>query len=193
VGAVSQRLSGETVCGEAWKCWQSAQVFKLIVADGLGHGPLAEEAASAAVQVFDLHPDAEPASLLELANRALSGTRGAAIAVALIDLQAGRMKYSGIGNIAGQLLTHDGHQGLVSNNGIVGVNQRKKQQFDYTCPESGLLIMHSDGIRSRWTLNDYPGLSMRHPAVISGVLSRECRRGRDDVTVVVVRFGSARI
>ena len=45
--------SGETACGDAWQCSQSGHVFKLMVADGLGHGPLAEMAASAAVQVFE--------------------------------------------------------------------------------------------------------------------------------------------
>lgn len=193
VGAVSKPLAGETACGDAWKCSRSGSVFKLMVADGLGHGPLAEIAASAAVQVFDSRPDVEPASFLELANRALSGTRGAAIACANLDLQTGQLKYGGIGNISGILVSDGGNQGLVSNNGIVGTQHPKRQQFAYTCPDNGLLIMHSDGIRTRWTLDDYPGLSMRHPAVIAGVLSRDYRRERDDATIVVVRFGSARI
>src|SRR3712207_8978530 len=56
-------------------------------------------------------------------------------------------------------------RGLFSHNGIVGVQIRKLQQFDYECPEHGLLVMHSDGLQGRWSLESYPGLSQRHPAV----------------------------
>jgi hypothetical protein len=38
---------------------------------------------------------------------------------------------------------------------------------------------------SRWSLEDYPGLAARDPAVIAGVLYRDFSRRRDDVTVVV--------
>jgi hypothetical protein len=47
--------------------------------------------------------------------------------------------------------------------------------------------MHSDGLQSRWNFEPYPGLVMRHPAIIAGVLYRDFARGRDDLTVAVVR------
>ncbi|MCX2689329.1 ATP-binding protein, partial [Pseudomonas sp. DCB_AW] len=39
---------------------------------------------------------------------------------------------------------------------------------------------------SRWNLQAYPGLVLRHPAVIAAVLHRDFCRGRDDVTVLVL-------
>ena len=53
VGAVSIPMPGETVCGDAWNSSQSQHELRLMIADGLGHGPLAEEAANAADRVFD--------------------------------------------------------------------------------------------------------------------------------------------
>jgi len=53
------------------------------------------------------------------------------------------------------------------------------------------LIMYSDGLQSRWNLQDYPGLVHRHPAVIASVLHRDFCRGRDDVTVLVVALEAA--
>ena len=50
----------------------------------------------------------------------------------------------------------------------------------------GMLVMHSDGISSRWRLDTYPGLAQRHPAIVAGVLWRDFGRGRDDATIVVV-------
>ena len=45
--------------------------------------------------------------------------------------------------------------------------------------------MHSDGLATQWQLDRYPGLAARHPSVIAGVLYRDFRRERDDVTVLV--------
>ena len=50
-----------------------------------------------------------------------------------------------------------------------------------------MLIMHSDGLQSRWDLSAYSGLLSRHPAVIGGALLRDFRRQRDDASVVVVK------
>jgi hypothetical protein len=47
--------------------------------------------------------------------------------------------------------------------------------------------MHSDGLGSRFDLADYPGLRARDPSLIAGVLYRDHARGRDDVTVAVLR------
>ena len=40
-------------------------------------------------------------------------------------------------------------------------------------PERGVLVMHSDGLTSRWSLDAYQGLLSRHPALIAGVLYRD--------------------
>lgn len=48
-----------------------------------------------------------------------------------------------------------------------------------------LRALHSDGMSARWSISSYPGLFVRHAAVIAGVLYRDHARARDDVTVVV--------
>ena len=103
------------------------------------------------------------------------------------------MKFVGVGNIAAHLRSRAAAagRGLVSHNGIVGGTVRKIQEFEYECPVDGLLVLHSDGLQSRWDLERYAGLLARHPAVIAGVLYRDYTRGRDDVTVAVVRLSLA--
>jgi len=54
-------------------------------------------------------------------------------------------------------------------------------------PAGALLIMHSDGLGTHWDLATYPGLAARHPGLIAAVLYRDYDRGRDDVSVVVIR------
>jgi hypothetical protein len=59
--------------------------------------------------------------------------------------------------------------------------------FDVPYPPDALVVLHSDGLASRWDLARYPGLAMRHPALVAAVLYRDFSRGRDDVTVFVAR------
>jgi hypothetical protein len=47
--------------------------------------------------------------------------------------------------------------------------------------------MHSDGLSAHWSLDSYPGLRARHPALIAATLYRDLARERDDVTVLVAR------
>jgi hypothetical protein len=51
--------------------------------------------------------------------------------------------------------------------------------------------MHSDGLATQWQLSSYPGLVNKHPALIAGILYRDFRRERDDVTVLVARRRAA--
>ncbi len=160
-----------------------------MIADGLGHGPAAAEAAAAAAAAFEENGFASLVDLFELADRRMRKTRGAAIAVAQITSRPRVVKYAGVGNIAGSLRSRNSTtgRGLVSHNGTVGAEMRKVQQFDVSCPEEAVLVMHSDGLQGRWSLDSYPGLIHRHPAVIASILWRDFTRGRDDVTVCVIR------
>ena len=47
--------------------------------------------------------------------------------------------------------------------------------------------MHSDGLHTRWDLEQYPGLAQCHPSLNAAALYRDFARGRDDITVVVLR------
>ena len=60
-------------------------------------------------------------------------------------------------------------------------------EFTYPWTEASVLVLHSDGLQSQWSLDQEPGLAARHPALIAGVLFRDHRRGRADVTVVAAR------
>jgi anti-sigma regulatory factor (Ser/Thr protein kinase) len=188
-GSVSIAKPPELVCGDTWRVIARGSELAVLVADGLGHGPLAATAARKAADVFEEHALAEPRVVIERAHAAMSGTRGAAVAVARVN--GLRLDYAGVGNIAGTVASPERSAGLVSQNGTVGVQVRKVQQMEYSLPQRGVLIMHSDGLSQRWSLDAYPGLLTRHPAVIAGVLSRDFGRGHDDATVVVVRRDAA--
>jgi hypothetical protein len=165
---------------------QQAERCLLLVADGLGHGLGAAEAARAVVQTCRQHHTRTPEALLAAAHTAAQGTRGAAVGVAEIDTVTQAVRFAGVGNIAGMVWTATGSHGLASHNGIVGHEMRRRQMFTYPWGPGAVVVLHSDGLQTRWRLEAYPGLARRHPSLIAGVLYRDFTRGRDDVTVLVV-------
>jgi anti-sigma regulatory factor (Ser/Thr protein kinase) len=192
-GVVSRPAPHERLCGDGWRLAERNGELTLMMVDGLGHGPEAAEAAEEAADVFDCDPFAPLPLMLQNAGIRMQGTRGGAMAAARIDGATRSLKFVGVGNIAAHLRSRAAAagRGLVSHNGIVGGTVRKIQEFEYECPLDGLLVVHSDGLQSRWDLERYEGLLARHPAVIAGVLYRDFTRGRDDVTVAVVRLSLA--
>jgi anti-sigma regulatory factor (Ser/Thr protein kinase) len=188
VGAVSAPHRDETACGDAWVARVAVAVARLLVVDGLGHGPHAAEAAETAVKAFEATPALEPGPMLAAIHEALRSTRGAAVAVAALDVEGRTVRFAGVGNITGTMLDGGGRvRNFVSHNGIVGHQARRVQEFAYPWDPAALVVLHSDGLSSHWTLDPYPGLVQHHPAVVAGVLYRDFNRGRDDVTVVVAR------
>ena len=97
------------------------------------------------------------------------------------------VRFSGIGNIAGVILSSQKSRSLVSLDGTVGHHIRKIQEFTYPWDKYSLLIMHSDGLKTHWRMDAYQGLAARHPGLIAGVLYRDHQRGNDDVTVLVTK------
>jgi anti-sigma regulatory factor (Ser/Thr protein kinase) len=192
--AICVPAPGETECGDAWSLRQVGDRLAAIVVDGLGHGPLAAAAAAQAVAVFDEQWFPSPADYLTAADAAMRSTRGAALAMAQIDLGARELHYAGVGNIASRIidLTANRQQSLVSHGGIVGAGLRKVQQFDYRWQEGDLLVMHSDGLNERWNLGTYAGLAQTDVAVIAGIVYRDARRVRDDATVLAARLTANR-
>lgn len=187
VGAICTPHPLEQVCGDAWAWCETPKGAATVVVDGLGHGPLAAEAAEEAVRVFREDSSDPCERIVERLHVALRGTRGAAVAAAEVRLEERRLRYSGLGNISGGIYVAQKSSGLVSRNGTAGLTSGRIQAFEYDWPEGGQLIMHSDGLGTRWSLEAYPGLATRAPSLIAGVLYRDHARGRDDSSVLVLR------
>lgn len=207
LGSIVVPKPGEDVTGDAWAMAQENGEISpspsrqqsaapscplpdrhlLMMADGLGHGLLAAKAASEAVHVFHQQTRRSPKEILEFMHSALRSTRGAAVAIAEIHLNSQQVRFAGIGNIAATVITPHVRQNWVSFNGTIGHEVRKIQEYTYPWHPDGLLVMHSDGLTTQWRLDQYPGLIYRHPSLVAGVLYRDFRRQRDDVTVVVLR------
>lgn len=178
----------ETHCGDGWAIWSAGDLTSIFLSDGLGRGREAADATSLAVEAFRQHADSSAADVIHHVYLALRSTRGAAVAMARLDRRDGRVHFCGLGNIAAVILRPGGpDQHLISHNGIAGHTMRRLMEYTYLWPPGSLIVLHSAGIGSHWSLGKYAGLSERRPDVIAGVLYRDFRRDGEDATVVVVR------
>ena len=187
LGTLNVPFSGESLSGDGWSAVLTPARSVYLMADGLGHGPIASEAAQEAVSAFQRNAGGSPKQILQAVHEALGKTRGAAVAVAEILHEQKVLHYTGSGNIAASVHGQGRAKNLVSMNGTPGHNLGTMQQFTYDWTDGSMLLMHTDGLGTRWNLNDYPGLAQRHPALIAGVLYRDFSRRRDDATVLVTR------
>lgn len=186
-GGVCVPKPGQEVAGDRWAVKKTPRGAVLMVADGLGHGIEAAAASTEAVRAFLETPLSSLTDTMEVLHGRLRPTRGAAISIAEIDRNEKVVRYCGTGNVAGAVYTDGTLRSMISHNGIVGHELRKLQEFSYAWTENSLLILHSDGIGTRWTLEKYPGLPTRYPSVISSIIYRDYKRGNDDATVVVLK------
>jgi anti-sigma regulatory factor (Ser/Thr protein kinase) len=184
-------ITGETECGDVYGAVhsepepESGEVVTGVLCDGLGHGPLAAAAAAQGVTAVLDDPAGEPAALLERVHRRMSGTRGGAVGIVQLCGQVAR--FAGLGNVAASILSGGSRKSMLSIPGIAGHQARTIRQFEYQVPPGAAVILHSDGISSRWEAAALPGIDARDPLLIAAMLLAEAGIHRDDAGVLVLK------
>ncbi len=157
--------------------------------DGLGHGPKAAEAAIAAVDALRQDPAQPVTWLLQRCDRALHGTRGAAVSLISVSYSEQQFEWAGVGNVAAVILrdsAEDGrHEALLSRPGVVGFRMPHIRVVRLGINPYDTLILTTDGIHSGY-LKDAP-LQQPSQELADHILTQHAR-GTDDALVVVVRL-----
>ncbi|MFL6587509.1 MAG: SpoIIE family protein phosphatase [Luteimonas sp.] len=188
-GALRIPLRHEVVCGDGWRLDMEGPRLTVTLVDGLGHGLQASEAAELGIAAA-ADACAQPADeIVRRMHVRMSRSRGGAAGVCRYDADTGQLQFAGIGNISAVLYESGGARGLPSHPGIVGGMFRRVHPFAFQARPGSLLLMHSDGLQTRWNFTRYAGLAYRHPALVVAVLQRDYDRGRDDTGIIAVRLG----
>jgi anti-sigma regulatory factor (Ser/Thr protein kinase)/serine/threonine protein phosphatase PrpC len=192
LGVASIPIQGETACGDSWLVLPGQARSLYMLVDGLGHGDGAQEAADEAVLVVRRYAEESPAEILARTHDALKKTRGAAMSIAVVDHDRRTVTYGGVGNVSGSLAASTGTRNMVSQNGTLGAALGRVQEYSYPLEPGSTLLMFSDGLTSKCSLNGYSGLQNRPAQLIAGLLFRDFSRKRDDATVLLARLGGDR-
>lgn len=186
IGAVSVPLPSETVCGDGWVVLERGKKLYVLVIDGLGHGVDAGAATDIALSVFKKNKSLSPVEIVDDLHIALRRSRGAALSVAIIDTQEGRLSFCGIGNVTGFIDQKDAKKNrLMPAPGTAGYERRKLKEITFPWLQDSVLILHTDGLSSKLDL--LANLRHKSSSTIAAILLRDYWRGRDDGTVLVIK------
>ncbi|MGA2284688.1 MAG: SpoIIE family protein phosphatase [Dehalococcoidia bacterium] len=188
----SKPIPGVAVLGDAYLVAERRLGALLAVADGLGHGPEAAEAAERAVGVLKLSTDEDIPSLLRRCDLALKHTRGAVLSLATMDFESCTVEWAGIGNVEGILLrrpVEDGpkHRRLAPQPGVLGDHARTPRTESNPLCAGDTLVFVTDGIVSSFA-DDLETLLSSSPERIARHILEESWRGTDDALVLVARY-----
>jgi anti-sigma regulatory factor (Ser/Thr protein kinase) len=188
-GAASRPHPRMTENGDAFviKCWGEGALVAVI--DGLGHGPFAEHAAQTARQYVESHVDQPLDLILRGVGRACRATRGVVMALARFDWGGTQLTFASIGNIEARAFGSVEPMNFAVRRGIVGVNAPNPAVTQHRWQPNYLLVLHSDGLTTRWRWEDFPGLGRTSASVIARRLLQALAKDDDDATVLVVKGG----
>ncbi len=179
-----ERVSGDTVVVRPLE----DGLFAAIV-DVLGHGSEAHELAVRIDEYLERYGSADVSGLMGRLHDYLKGTRGAAVGLCAFDGAKGRIAYVGTGNTVlrrfGQTDTR-----LVSRDGVLGQNMRTPHAQSLDLAPGDLVVLHTDGVRDRFSSTDYPGVLHQAPKDVVRVVIDRFGKDYDDAACIAVRYGT---
>lgn len=175
---------GETACGDGFYFRHTRDHLKLFLGDGLGHGTEAALAVQSAIEAFRICPEDNAVEILRFINQSVKKTRGLVATVALFHLREKRWTICGVGNIATKLYSPGSVRNHNAYNGIVGLNMPKSMSEQVFAYEPGqLLVMCSDGMKSKWDIAKFPGIQRHDLSVMNTAIYKDFARNTDDMSV----------
>ncbi|HXB05945.1 MAG TPA: hypothetical protein VNW04_02485 [Puia sp.] len=179
---------GELISGDGYCFLESKDGFRLMIADGLGHGASAHEAVQIAVEAFQLCNEESPTETIRFIHTAIRKTRGIVGTIIRYEAPARLWRIAGVGNIAVKWLASTHTRNHSAYNGIIGYNIPGSMNDQLVSQdEFPQFVACSDGIRSRWDLAKFPTVLHHHGTIIATALYKEFARGTDDSSVIVCK------
>lgn len=181
---------GEKVSGDGFVCRLYNDGFKIMLGDGLGHGPEANKAVNEAADVFKVYARSSPTETLRFVHSSIKKTRGMVANITQYDSKNKEWVSSGIGNIASKWIGPTSSKNQMSYNGIVGHNiPNTMNDQHYSSSEYNQLVLCSDGITTRWEISKYPGILKNDLSILCAAIYKDHARRTDDMSVIVIKVG----
>ena len=184
-------LAGEPEAGDQCLVKATPTGVLIVVADGLGHGSEAAQAAHTAITTADGSSHEPLPAIMQRCHAALLQTRGAVMALASAEPASRTLVWLGVGNILAVLVRGaarrtPAREWLTCRSGTVGYRlPAVLRPFATSLHPGDLLVLATDGIRDGFAEDIDPAWEPQHAA--NHVLSRWARGG-DDALVLAVRF-----
>ena len=182
-------LNTMSECGDMGLVKQFGSYVIAMLADGLGHGEKARQAAMLAIDYvndnYSTHTQLK--EIMIDIHKLLIGTRGAVAAICLLDLNNGDLKYIGIGNISVRIIG-DTSRRLVPQDGVLGHSIPTPRENEVDFHKSQVLIMYSDGVKDHFEISNNLMWSSLSAQQIADEIVSKYEKANDDSSCVVLQY-----
>ncbi|SKB48867.1 ATP-binding protein [Daejeonella lutea] len=179
---------GETKSGDGFVVKRTDKYIKIMVVDGLGHGPEANKATNEAAMAFKVFPEYSPTETLRFIHSSIKKTRGGVISIVGYNFSTKTWSCAGVGNIAVRMFSPANLRNHMSYNGIVGHNiPGSMKDQHYSSDDFNHVMLCSDGIKTRIDLIKYPQIYKYDLSVLAAAIYKDHARKSDDMSVVLVK------
>lgn len=177
---------GERVSGYAGLVIEDSGSLFIAIVDVLGHGAEAHEVAKFIIEELQSEDRSDLCSILSRLHEKLIGTRGAAVAVARLETETGKLGYAGIGNT---VIRRIGAQPLrlVSRDGTLGNIMRTPREESMVVAENDVVLFYTDGIQDHFDLSRYPSFEKDAASAIARNIVHLFGKPHDDATCIAIK------
>lgn len=177
-------MPGEQQCGDQCAIWFDNERVLIALADGLGHGSEAAQAADAALSQIGAMQRDTFSDIFQVCDLRLRGMRGAALALALIEPAQQRLLFAAVGNIRAVVIQNQRERRLGATRGIVGAGYAKLVPEIFTLNAGDSFFLYSDGFDELLPLREliHPGVTAQE--IAEHALQRWAKPN-DDASILV--------
>jgi phosphoserine phosphatase RsbX len=179
IAHLSQPKIGERSNGDAVLVRRGDGVSLLAVIDGLGHGPIAADAAQVAIPGLNTQPLATGVlQMMQSLHVSLRGTRG--VAATLCIVRGKSVEVCAVGNV--QLTCANATIPLVLSAGVLGMRVPKFRVCAGDLRPGARIAIFTDGLSTRIGLDEVRDLG---PDAACRMLFERHRKKEDDATILI--------
>jgi anti-sigma regulatory factor (Ser/Thr protein kinase) len=191
IAVMGRPYPGEVISGDDAVFFESESTFIAAVADGMGHGPDARKASNLAMESLSSKRDQSLGDIVIALNKELSGTHGCAMTIIRYDKITRTAECVSLGDVHAHLYYLKDAHFFTPTPLVLAAGQFQKQRVRVEKVEvqpGSVLLMFTDGLKSRTTLKGQLELLRQHPIAIAEHLLENDSRPDDDALVLVARF-----
>jgi hypothetical protein len=130
---------------------------------------MGHRASQTARNYIESHFDQPLIEIFRGVGRSCRSTRGVVMALARFDWNVNKLSFASIGNIESHIFNNLEPVKFIIRRGIIGINSPNPVINESTWNQQNIMVLHSDGIKSYWSLSSFPVLHMSRPQLLPSV------------------------
>jgi hypothetical protein len=190
IGCSTRPSKGQMDSGDRCGWWVTSDRIVMAVAVGMGHGPKAAYAAEVSLACIGAGLERPLGDLFAACDARIRDTEGAALAIAIVDIETGCMTISSVGNIQFGLLTAEREYRFGSSRGILGGSYSELAPESRVLRPGDVLAIFTDGVAACPELRELLGKSAQSAREEARIVLERWARPDNDAAVLIYRHAA---